>query len=160
MDDFSEPTNDLEHAIAAMGDAPEADPKAEARRAVLVALALNQVTVLTKEPWDGETPTGTSAMDLMYVSDGKNLEQPMLALFTNTERAVHFEQTNDAFHNPCTVAGPWALGNVVEGAGIMINPNQNLGFRIVPELAKILQRDVATAIERARERERADNMGS
>jgi hypothetical protein len=156
VDDFSEPTNDLERAISEIGASPEDDPDSEKRRQVLAALALNPVTVLTKDPWDGQE--APNAVEPMYVSDGPNLEQPMLALFTNAERAVNFAQNHNGFQNPSTVAGPWAIGNVAEGAGIMINANQALGFRIVPELAKILQTDVAAAIERARERERADHM--
>ncbi|MGH7058078.1 MAG: hypothetical protein ACREFZ_09395 [Acetobacteraceae bacterium] len=158
MDDFIEPTNDLEHALAAVG-LPGEDEDGAKRRRVLVRLAAGTATVLLKEPWTEEGVPDAAAQP-MYVSDEGNLEQAMLAVFTNAERALAFERQYGGFEHPCTVPGPWVIGSVIANAGIMINPNQPLGFRIVAGLVETLRKDVANAMERARERARNEGAPS
>lgn len=145
------PENEIESAIAAIGNSETDDPDGSKRRAVLAQLAMNPVIVLLREPWEGADVPDQNA-ELMYVSDGDNTDQPMLALFTSAERALQFDREHGGFKNPCTVPGPWAIGNVADKAGVMVNPNQSLAFRIIPELVTVLQDDITTAIKRARER--------
>ncbi|MDN5864688.1 MAG: hypothetical protein L0I62_05665 [Gammaproteobacteria bacterium] len=150
------PENDIERALADIGASEADDPDGSKRRAVLTQLALNQVALLFREPWEGSALPDNSA-EPMYVSDGENSEQPMLALFTSAERAVDFEREHDGFENPTVVPGPWAIGSLVQGAGVRVNPNQTLGFRIVPELARLLRDNIAEAAERAQERARTED---
>lgn len=148
--DFATPKNELERAIAAVAEAGE-DPDYSARRAVIARLATCPVTVMLAEPWDG-TSAPESGPRPMLVSDGPNREQPMLAVFTQQERARDFQARHGGAEHPSEVPGPWAILATPEKAGIMINPNQELGFRMGPELLDVLRTDVAQAIEKARER--------
>lgn len=150
MADFEQAQNELERAIAATAAADDA-PEYPSRRAVLIALATNDVTVLLAEPWDGSA-TPAAKPQSMLVSDGADREQPMLAIFTSSERARAFQVRFGGGEHPCDVPGPWAVLATPQDAGIMINPNQPLGFRIAPATVKTLRNDVATAIERARRR--------
>lgn len=157
MAEFKEPDNDIERAIAAAGTREEDDPDGSKRRKVLAALAMNPVVILLQNPLEGEE-LPKSAEQAMFVSDGKNTEQPMLATFTSAERALDFVRVHGGFENPCSVPGPWAIANLADTIGMRINPNQELGFRIMPDLAKQLKADIAEAMDRARERTRMQNM--
>lgn len=147
MNEFEEPVNELERAISAAASADDA-PEYPSRRQVLVALATNPITVMLAEPWDGTT-TPENDPQPMLVSDGPNREQPMLAIFSSLERARDFQSRHGGAEYPSEVPAPVAILATPEGAGIMINPNQPLGFRLAPETAALLRRDVAAAIERA-----------
>lgn len=148
MSDFDEPQNELERAIAESAVADD-DPEFTARRGVIVALATNTVTVMLAEPWDGTASPETGPRP-MFVSDGPDRNQPMLAVFTSTERARDFQSSHGGAEHPSDVPAAWAILAAPEGTGIMINPNQALGFRVAPDTVTVLRRDVAAAIERAR----------
>ena len=94
MNDFDTPQNELEHAIAAVAAvaaAGEDDPGDKTKRAVMIALATNTVTVMLPElAEDGSPPENPQPL---FVSDGPNLEQPMLAAFTRPERAGIFRRS-------------------------------------------------------------------
>lgn len=149
-DDFEEPQGEIEQAIAALAAAPE-DPDYSARRAVIASLATCPVILMLAEPWDG-TSRPEAGPRPMLVSDGPNKEQPMLAVFTRLERARDFQSNHGGAEYPSEVPGPWAILATPEKAGIMINPNQPLGFRASPEVIEVLRSDVSDAIERARAR--------
>lgn len=150
MDDFETARNELEQAIAAT-EGVDDGPEYPSRRAVLIALATNDVTLVLSEPWDGTSPPDRAPPG-MLVSDGPDRTQAMLAVFTSAERAHDFQSGLGVTEHPTTVPGPWAILATPQKAGIMINPNQPLGFRIAPASVATLRGDVATAIERARAR--------
>lgn len=145
MNDFDTPQNELERAIAAAAEAGE-DADGSARRAVLVALATNNVAVILP-PTDAEGNPPENAQPL-FVSDGQDLEQPMLAAFTRIERALAFEDTFEDAAQPGEIAGTQLILGTPEGCGIRLNPNQELGFRIGPELANAIRKDVMADMER------------
>jgi len=106
----------------------------ENRRAILAKLVQSRVVVILDTPWDGLALPSTS-MRLLFVSDGSNEQQPMLALFTSKERAEQSCKDDSPYRYAVEVDAAWALLGITQGAGIMINPNTNPGFRITPELA-------------------------
>lgn len=149
MSDFDTPQNDIERAIQATIAAGE-DLDASARRAALVAIAGNNVTIiLPPRLEDGSPPENAEPL---FVSDGPDQTQAMLATFTNRERAQAFidEFKADA---PCEIheiAGAQLVLGTPEEAGIMINPNQPLGFRIGRDLVVAMRGDVEASIEHLR----------
>lgn len=145
MNDFDTPQNELERAIAAVAEAGE-DADGSARRAVLMALATNNVVVILP-PTDAQGNPPENAQPL-FVSDGSDLEQPMLAAFTRIERARAFEDSFEDETQPGEIAGTQLILGTPEGCGIRLNPNQELGFRIGPELANVIREDVMADIER------------
>ena len=146
--DNSADTNqpDLVAALAAI----EQDDTVANRSAVLVALATSPVTVILDQPWDGASLPDPDTRFLL-VSDGKNTEQAMLAIFSNHDRAQRFSHDVDLgneFEHLVEVSGSWSLLGVTEGTGVMIDPNQPTAFRITPELAAQLRNDVREAMDR------------
>lgn len=120
------------------------------RSAVLVALATGSVTVILDRPWDGASLPKPDTRFLL-VSDGENTEQPMLAIFSDRDRAQRFRQDvglGNEFEHLVEVSGSWSLLGVTEGTGVMIDPNQSTAFRIAPELAAQLRSDVEEAMAR------------
>lgn len=153
MNDFETPQNELEHAIAAVAAADE-DPDGNARRAVFLALVTNQVTVMLPDlTADGTPPENPQPL---FVSDGPNLEQPMLAAFSSPERARDFQAKNGGEALTVEISGTQLILGTPAGSGIMLNPNQALGFRILPELAKVIREDVMASAEDLRAR-KGDN---
>lgn len=148
MSEFDEPRNELEKLIAAAAGAGDA-PEFPSRRAVIVGLATQPVTVMLAEPWDGTAAPETGPR-AMLVSDGPDRDQAMLAVFTDIARAQDFQANHGGAEYPSVVPGPWAILATPEGAGIIVNPNQPLAFRVAPETIKVLRGDVAAAIEKAR----------
>ncbi|GEM_PF-1744003 len=140
---FETPTTPLEERISAVDQAPEGD--AEVRRDVLKALIDSRVTVLLDRPWDGVSPPNESTR-LQWVSDGPDRSQPMLAVFSSETRARDFATTHGGFEHAVEVDSGWALLGVAAGHGVIINPNQPLGFRIDPEVARTLRRAVEEAL--------------
>ena len=70
-------------------------------------------------------------------------------MFTDKTAAQRFHgdmNLGDEFEHVVEVSGSWSLLGVHEGMGVMINPNQPSGFRIGPELAAHLRRDVEEAM--------------
>lgn len=120
------------------------------RSAVLVALATSSVTVILDQPWDGASLPKPDTRFLL-VSDGNDIEQPMLAIFSDQDCAQRFRQEanlGNEFEHLVEVSGSWSLLGVTEGMGVMIDPNQSTAFRITPELAAQLRSDVEEAMER------------
>lgn len=152
MSSNEQPFNELEQAIAAVADAGE-DADGSARSTVLSRLAAGSVTVLMSEaPAEDGAPAPNART--MLVSDGPNREQPMLAVFSRRDRAQEFQQSqNGGMEHPAEVPGVWAVLATPENAGIVINPNQGLGFRIPPQVATILREDVDKAVADARTRQ-------
>jgi hypothetical protein len=147
MVDFDQPTNELERALAGVCDAGE-DTDGKARREVLRCLALYPVVIILNQPVTVNSPLDMRG-EPAFVSNGEDMDQPMLALFSSVERAQRHvdEQGLDARY-PTEVPGPRALLAVSDGVGVRINPNQELGFVILPSLAERLRDDIKEALER------------
>lgn len=138
------PVRDLAEAL----DIVQKDDTAPNRASVLVALATSTVTVILDKPWDGQSLPDIDT-EFLLVSDGDDKTQPMLAIFKDKEAAQRFQDEanmGDEFAHLAEVSGSWSLLGVHEGMGVMINPNQPSGFRIGPELAAHLRRDVEEAM--------------
>lgn len=147
MEDQRTPANDLEKALAqvqAEGDEVNWDSKTE----VLRQLALNTVFLVVDQPLSENTEPDIKGTPT-FVSNGDDMEQAMLALFSTEKRALHYiEQEQAEGRHPIGVPGPRALLAVPDGVGIRINPNQEPGFAILPALAERLRDDVKQAIDR------------
>ncbi|MGH8225242.1 MAG: SseB family protein [Gammaproteobacteria bacterium] len=154
MDDFETPQNELERAIAAVVAVGDDDPEGNARRAVFVALATHTVSVLMPELGDDDSPPENPQP--LFVSDGPNVEQPMLAAFTRSERAQDFQTQQGAKALAVEINGTQLILGTPEDVGILLNPNQALGFRILPELTKAIRDDVLESAENVRARDRND----
>ncbi len=150
------PVTDLERAIAEFADAGD-DHEGWARRNVLAHLSASRVFALFVEPMPKEAPPG-SRIQLQMVSDGPDTGQPMVAVFTASERAEDFMQQHDMQRHYDEVPGLWAILATAPAAGLLINPNQSLSFRIAPELARFLREDAASAA--AEHTESSGNGGS
>lgn len=125
----------------------EGSNELESKRTILDALVKSRITVMLDHPWDGKTLPRTS-MQMLFVTDGTNTEQAMLAVFTNEERANEFIPSAGPHKFPVTVDALWALLGVPQGAGVMINPNQVPNFRISVEVATILREAAQQALDK------------
>ncbi|MGH8371741.1 MAG: SseB family protein [Gammaproteobacteria bacterium] len=133
---MTDSSTSLEQAISAArgGDV-------ENLRNVLQMLVTARIKVLLNKPWDGiSQPEPDTRM--LFVSDGKNEQQPMLALFTSDAFASEFQAGDNPFIHIVEVDARLAIHRVEPGTGIMINPNSDLSFRITPELAKTLRDEI------------------
>jgi hypothetical protein len=113
----------------------------EGRQAVLQQLLRSRVFVLLDKPWDGRS-LPNSEMRLLYVSDGEDKQQAMLALFTDRARAEQVVPNMGEFRYVVEVDAPWALLSVAPNTGVRINPNVDPSFRILPNLAVELRKMV------------------
>jgi hypothetical protein len=104
------------------------------RQTVLQLLLRSRVFVLLDNPWDGRS-LPNSETRLLYVSDGEDKDQAMLALFTDRARAEQVRPGMGEFSHVVEVDAPWALLSLVPKAGVRINPNVEPSFRILPDLA-------------------------
>lgn len=111
----------------------------EGRKLVLEKFMTARVWVLLDHPWDGRSLPSTE-MRLLFVSDGDNQEQAMLAVFTDRPRAEAAAPAMADFRHPVEVDSQWALLGVIPGAGVRINPNSEPSFRILPELVVELRK--------------------
>ena len=111
----------------------------EGRKAVLEKFMAARVWVLLDKPWDGRSLPSTDTR-LLFVSDGENKDQAMLAVFTDEARAKAVIPEMGDFRNPVAVDSQWALLGVIPGAGVRINPNSEPSFRILPELVVELRK--------------------
>ncbi|HKU17777.1 MAG TPA: SseB family protein [Candidatus Saccharimonadales bacterium] len=107
-------------------------------RKVLRAFVLSRVFVKLDLPWDGKT-LPRSDMRLLFVSDGTNAQQPMLAVFSTEAHSRVYGDEAKPFTFVTEVDSAWACLGVPENAGIMINPNSVPNFRIGPEVAQVLR---------------------
>lgn len=111
----------------------------EGRKAVLEVFLACRVWVLLDQPWDGRSLPSTETR-LLFVSDGENQQQAMLAVFTDRAHAEAAMPAMGGFKHPVEVDSQWALLSLVPGAGVRINPNSEPSFRILPELAVELRK--------------------
>lgn len=118
-------------------------------RKVLRAFILSRVFVKLDQPWDGVT-FPRSDMRLLFVSDGDNKTQTMLAVFSTETHSRKYGEEAAPFNYVAEVDSAWACLGVPENAGIMINPNSVPNFRIGPEVARVLretaEKDMAARI--------------
>lgn len=135
--------NALEQALHSFEDT------VDGRRAVLEKFMVARVFVLLDQPWDGKSLPSTE-MHLLFVSDGENQEQPMLAVFTDRAKAEETAPAMGEYRHPVEVDAGWALLGVPPNVGVRINPNAAPSFRILPELAVEL-RKIAEAQLRQRQ---------
>jgi len=126
------PPGNLESALLT------AEDNLEGKRKILQLLFDSRVYVVLDQPWDGRSLPSTD-MHLLFVSDGKNSQQAMLALFTSREKCTAIPKGDSLFAHPVEVDARWALLGVPKEAGILINPNSAPGFRVTPPLAAELR---------------------
>lgn len=110
----------------------------EYRRKVLSTLVNGKVYVVLDKPWDRQRAPDPDTHFLL-VSDGENSKQPMLALFTSTDKLAAVPTEGTGFQHPVEVDARWALLGVPPSAGIRINPNAVPGFRIDANLSAQLR---------------------
>ena len=111
----------------------------EGRETVLKAFLRSRVFVLLDRPWDGRSLPNTET-HLLFVSDGENKEQAMLAVFTGRAQAETAMAAMDEYKHPVEVDSLWALLAVPPNTGVRINPNAEPAFRILPELTVELRK--------------------
>lgn len=132
--------NILEEALNKGGD------DLDSKRAILDAMLRSRVTVLLDRPWDGRSlPSADTQM--LFVTDGENLERAMLAIFTSESRAAEFVPTAGVYKYPVNVDAVWALLGVPTDAGIILNPNQLPNFRINVEVVGILREEAQKQLD-------------
>jgi tetratricopeptide (TPR) repeat protein len=117
------------------------DNSPTAIRNILGKLTASRIFAVTDQPWDGRS-FPRSDMRLLFVSDGDNLQQPMLAVFSAAQHAQGSTGGDHAFKNVVEVDATWALMAVPAGAGVIINANTpDLPlFRIGPAVAAELRK--------------------
>jgi hypothetical protein len=119
----------------------------EGRQAVLKAFIHARIYVVLDQPWDGRSLPSTETR-MLFVSDGENQAQAMLAAFTDRAKAETVMVGMGEFQYPVEVDSMWALLGVPPDAGVRINPNAEPSFRILPaltvELRKIAQQHLAS----------------
>ncbi len=114
---------------------------AEGRRVVLEKFMSTRIFVLMDQPWDGRSLPSTE-MRLLFVSDGEDKQQAMLAVFTDRAHAEAVAADMGEFRHPAEVDARWAMLGVPPDVGVRINPNSTPSFRILPQLAIELRRMV------------------
>jgi SseB protein N-terminal domain len=133
---MSEASSPLEQAISA---ARRED--IESLRRVLQILVSTRIKVLLNKEWDGiSQPQPDTRM--LFVSDGSNEQQPMLALFTSDDFAAKLQTADNPFVHIVEVDPRLAIHRIEPGAGAIINPNSSLSFRVTPELTKTLRDEI------------------
>ena len=121
----------------------------ESRMRFLQTLATSRIWLLTNLQWDGNgrPPQG---MQPAFVSDGPNLQQGMLAAFTDrihAERYAAGAANGSSFVHPLEAGTAWAFLGLPAEMGVMINPNSQKAFRIPPDIAAELRRSLKRAID-------------
>ena len=111
----------------------------EGRKVVLEKFLASRIWVLLDQPWDGRSLPSTET-HLLFVSDGENQDQAMLAVFTDRARAEATAPAMHDFRHTVEVDAQWALLGLIPNAGVRINPNSEPSFRILPELAVELRK--------------------
>lgn len=116
----------------------KAENTVESHTRILELLFNARVYAVLDSPWDGRSLPSTE-MHILLVSDGENLKQAMLALFTSLDKANMVPRGDTLFQYPMEVDARWALLGLPKDAGIIINPNTVPGFRILPKLSAELR---------------------
>lgn len=133
MTTLAQNRNPLEEALRNFEDNPES------RKKVLEIFLMSRVWVLLDQPWDGRSLPSTDTK-LLFVSDGENQQQAMLAVFTDRTKAETTAPAMGDFQYPVEVDAQWALLGVIPGSGVRVNPNSEPSFRILPELVAELRK--------------------
>lgn len=130
----------------------ELQPDPEHYSAFFAAFATEPLTVAVAPPWEDLSQPPPVGSRMLFVSDGDNHEQGMLAVFTRPGRAEAFcrEYPTDEEFRPYETGSAWIFLQVPDNCGIMLNPNEPHNFRISPELTADLKQDVIEALQRAR----------
>lgn len=138
---MTETHTELEQAIdaARKGDV-------ESLRRVLQILTSARVKVLLNKEWDGVSQPQPDTR-MLFVSDGKNEQQPMLAVFTSERFADAFRAGDHPFVHVTEIDARLAIHRTDNGAGIMINPNADLSFRITPQLTTTLRDEIERQLQ-------------
>jgi len=131
----------------------------EGRKTVLESFLASRVWVLLDQPWDGQSLPSTETR-LLFVSDGENQQQAMLAVFTDRARAEATVPAMGDFRHPVEVDSQWALLGVIPGAGVRINPNTEPSFRILPELVVELRKIAESGLLRRQRAAMQDPTGT
>lgn len=114
----------------------------ESMRKVLSMLMTSRVNLLLNKPWDGRSRPEEDTRTL-FVSNGEDLKQPMLALFTSPSFAEPFQSDDSPYKHLVEVDIRFAIHRVEPGTGVMINPNSTTTcFRLSPELAKFFRDEI------------------
>lgn len=115
------------------------DNTLESRAHLIKILTSSVVYLLADKPWDKRSPPDND-LHFMLVSDGQNQLQPMLAVFSNLERAMTYAPTGQhPFRHVLEVEMGWALLGIPLNAGIIVNPNWSNSFRVSPDMAAELR---------------------
>lgn len=109
----------------------------------------HRVTVLTTREWDPHSPPPED-MQLLFVSDGDNQEQPMLAIFTHPARTARYKG-QDGFDHAVEMDARQAFLGCHDGCGAFINPNWRHNMRVDPIVAQQLRQSVERWLERLKQ---------
>ena len=127
---------DLESALAALTE------ELPTRERALIEFVQARVWLLADRE-TGADPAALTNARMGLVSDGPNLNQAMLAVFSTETRAIQYQRAHEhAQPHVIAVEAPFAILCVPDRAGIIINPNQSPAFRIGPEAAQMLRNEM------------------
>jgi hypothetical protein len=115
----------------------------ESRKTLLRSFIQARVYVLTDRPVRPATNDLYEAR-MSLVSDGPNTAQPMLAVFSNEDRARRFQEVTGGERHRTEIDAVFALACTPAGAGLIVNPNQTPNFRLAPELVALLRERIDT----------------
>jgi|GEM_PF-7002381 len=115
----------------------------------LEALMRSKAFTLLDRPWGGDV-AGSQDVRVVTVEDedGDEAGTRMLGLFTSAEKARAVQPRAPDFQHLARVDVLWAFLRLEPGLGVMVNPGQDLSFRIPPEVAGSLRQSVMKALDR------------
>lgn len=142
------PRNALEESLFAIGNDDQR------KLQFFTDLMDARVTVLANQPWNPELAPPED-MELLFVSDGENHEQPMLAMFTHPARTARYKGVG-GFEHTVELDARQAFLGVDDGCGAFINPNWRHNMRVDPVVAQELKRTVQDWIKRVNEEQTPD----
>lgn len=74
------------------------------------------------------------------------LDEPMFAVFSATERALVWSEQAPVFENALHLDFRWLLGGIADGVGIVLNPGFDVGMELTPDsVTQLKQRAAALA---------------
>ncbi len=113
------------------------------------------VYVLLDREWNKKEPASPETR-LLFVSDGENYEQAMLALFSNEQKARDYSKQAAEFEHALEVEAVWAFRGIQSGCGAIVNPNSEANFRVSPEAANAMREQISLAMQSGSESEDSD----
>lgn len=148
-----------------MAEAPEARNELEQRLIALYneeiqtieflqSLVNAEVFVLCDNPVD-DGDTDPSQTHMVFVTDPENKDQTMLAVFTDRDRALAFEQA-PGYEHPSKVDLKWVTFCAKHEFGAMLNPNSGMAYRIPPEAVSLLQEAIDEHIKKFQDYQAGD----